>query len=458
MDLVVFYSPAKSLLTYYINAEASAFKIEYPFSYIKNITLNAGDVSANAEGASQHSGKLIVELNRPPNFSMDAGSGGFFQCRDFTEEAQASQVLTHSLGGHPNVLSGQLAKLVSLESFKNRHNNPEPHLSTTCAFEPSMILRPASQPNYSVNPHMPVFQDADDFGMGPPPPRGHKRQRSRSVPVAVDLSQLRSSMHPFHFQQHSRQPDFQNFRQSDFRQPDLQLQDLQQQDFPLPEVRPQEFRHSYDFNVPYPPSQPHIFAPIPQHAVPIARSNNYGNYAPTFNINLNIDNSQGYNFDFRQGLTPAPTVISQSDCESDFLTTNLPSDELSMPSMSTPFSVPFLSPMNCTSHLATASLSPLSSMSHHGDRVFTNQSPVLSSYDHSASPDIFTTPQEQVSFNDVSSDFNDLYSKQSFILPFRSSLIESPEEEFSFYNMVQLDDTVESSGLSPANSSYRNCL
>jgi len=85
MDLVVFYSPAKSLLTYYINAEASAFKIEYPFSYIKNITLNAGDVSANAEGASQHSGKLIVELNRPPNFSMDAGSGGFFQCRDFTE-------------------------------------------------------------------------------------------------------------------------------------------------------------------------------------------------------------------------------------------------------------------------------------------------------------------------------------------------------------------------------------
>ena len=104
MDLVIFYSPEKCCVTYYINNDSAGYKIEYPFSYIKNISLESGDVASNAEGASQRPGGLIVELNRPPNFFMDSsGSGGFYQCGDFTEEQQASQVLVHHLGGHPKV-------------------------------------------------------------------------------------------------------------------------------------------------------------------------------------------------------------------------------------------------------------------------------------------------------------------------------------------------------------------
>src|ERR1700760_3100848 len=72
MDLVIFYSPEKCCVTYYINNDSAGYKIEYPFSYIKNITLENPDVLANAEGASQRPGGLLVELNRPPNFFMDS--------------------------------------------------------------------------------------------------------------------------------------------------------------------------------------------------------------------------------------------------------------------------------------------------------------------------------------------------------------------------------------------------
>ena len=104
MDLVIFYSPEKCCVTYYINNDSAGYKIEYPFSSIKNISLDLGDGNA-AEGASQNQG-LIVELLQPPNFFMDSsGSGGFYQCGDFTEDQQASQILVHHLGGSPKVLS-----------------------------------------------------------------------------------------------------------------------------------------------------------------------------------------------------------------------------------------------------------------------------------------------------------------------------------------------------------------
>ena len=79
MDLVVFYSPDKACITYYINNDSAGYKIEYPFAYIKNITLETGDPMSDTEGASQRLGGLVVELYRPPNFFMDdSGSGGFF--------------------------------------------------------------------------------------------------------------------------------------------------------------------------------------------------------------------------------------------------------------------------------------------------------------------------------------------------------------------------------------------
>ena len=56
----------------------------------------------------------------------DSGSGGFYQTGDFTEDQQASQIVIHNLGGDTKVLSGQLAKLVSLDSFIKRNGKACP--------------------------------------------------------------------------------------------------------------------------------------------------------------------------------------------------------------------------------------------------------------------------------------------------------------------------------------------
>ncbi|MBE7158264.1 MAG: hypothetical protein INR62_07485, partial [Rhodospirillales bacterium] len=87
MDLVIFYSPDKACVTYYINNDSAGYKIEYPFAWIKNISLEQGDTLSAAEGASQRPGGLVIELTRPPKFYMDSsGSGGFYECGDFTED------------------------------------------------------------------------------------------------------------------------------------------------------------------------------------------------------------------------------------------------------------------------------------------------------------------------------------------------------------------------------------
>lgn len=179
-------------MTYYINNDQAGYKIEYPFSHIKNIYLENGDADMGKSGG------LVVELNRPPNFFMDSsGSGGFFQCGDFTEDQQASAVMLHHLGGHPKVLSGQLAKLVSLDSFMNRHD-PFDHqqLSVSAPVSPTGH-RPASQPNYNAQAHVGMFQEQWGIGVHPSARGpGHKRQRSRSVPMAVDFSMLILLCHP----------------------------------------------------------------------------------------------------------------------------------------------------------------------------------------------------------------------------------------------------------------------
>lgn len=51
MDLVIFYSPDKACMTYYINNDSAGYKIEYPFAYIKNITLETGDSGPGPNGA-----------------------------------------------------------------------------------------------------------------------------------------------------------------------------------------------------------------------------------------------------------------------------------------------------------------------------------------------------------------------------------------------------------------------
>ena len=404
MDLVIFYSPEKCCITYYINNDSAGYKIEYPFAYIKNITLDNGDSLSNAEGASQRPGGLIVELNRPPNFFMDSsGSGGFYQCGDFTEEQQASQMLVHHLGGHPKVLSGQLAKLIALESFQNRHHLYDSNqLAVSAPVSP--MHRPASQPNHHIGQHpINMFQDTPfGVGVGLAPPRGHKRQRSRSVPIAVDFSMLRQPMQPFLVPP----------------PPHLQQQQHHHQD--------QAFGHHSD-----------IISPVPQYHIPT------GPIGPT----LSIDTSAGYGMDFR-GYNPmsATTAASPSDFGTPhFFTAGPTHDSGPGSNMHTPYATTFMSPMGDMNHPHNMPPPPLSPMPG-PDPVIANQSPPLASYGRNPSDDIYQMQHDSAISDDPMS-LSEMYAKQPMTLPFRGSIQEETQHELDMSAMVSLGGTIDPSTL-----------
>jgi len=391
MDLVIFYSPEKACITYYINNESAGYKIEYPFAWIKNISLEQGDVLAAAEGASQRAGGLVIELSRAPKFYMDSsGSGGFYECGDFTEDQQASQIMIHHLGGPSKVLSGQLAKLISLESYQNRHNVFDPSTAISSAPVSPIPHRPQSQPNHLFHPHsnMTLFPPSDNAPgmMGPPGPRGHKRQRSRSVPAAVDFSMLR---HPM--------PSF-----------------LVQHDG----LAPQPTIHEHN-----------IFAPIPQHQ----------NYNPFVTgppgSSLSIDTGfSGFHFG---GPVSATTANSPSDFGTPAFFGSAPSgDGMHQPQFSTPFNSNFLA-VDQASMIGTSN-TPLSVYSH-GDPVIADDSPPLNGVGgRSQSNDFFSTPGEHTSFGDEGLYLSETFNKQ-MSLPFRNSISDEsyhspiPDGTFSFH-------------------------
>ncbi|KAL8735981.1 MAG: hypothetical protein Q9166_000543 [cf. Caloplaca sp. 2 TL-2023] len=406
MDLVVFYAPDKACLTYYINNDSAGYKIEYPFSYIKNITLENTGPTEDPSGMPTKPRGLLVELNRPPNFFMDSsGTGGFHQCGDFTEDQQASQVLTHHLGGHPNTLSGQLAKLVSLESFQTRHSFFDSHAIAASAPVSPVIPRPASQPNKMSHPHLAQFQETG-FGMGPPSlPRGHKRTRSRSVPCAVDFSMLQHPMPSFHIQH-----------------PSTTVTD------------------------------PSIFAPIPQH------HNNLGPLGP----NLRIDTSSGYGLDYRQYPLSAATTNSPSEYASPSFYPSGAAMDSAPAANYNPYGLPFLSPMMEHPNLIQPSVSPLSAFSSHGDPVIADQSPPMSHMHRSPSADFLSISQDhQSTLSDDGFMLSEMYSKQNLNLPMHSPGIEdsgsqlnyqeeSSSEEMDMHNLVPFG-TIDPSSLSPEN-------
>jgi hypothetical protein len=355
MDLVVFYSPDKACMTYYINNDAAGYKIEYPFAYIKNITLETGDPNPGPNGAPPRPGGLVVELNRPPHFYMDSSnSGGFYQCGDFTEEQQASQIMVHHLGGHPKVLSVQLAKLVSLESFQNRlaYNNNN-NFTLPGAMSPPFIQRPASQPNqFAASPYMNMYQDSNHLGFNMPAARGHKRQRSRSVPVAVDISTFQGPMSSFH----------------------------------VPPPPPPAFNHT----------EAGIYAPVPQSV----------HHLPT---DLRID-TQGYGLDFRTNPMSATTTGSPSDFASPMFSSAGQGESTPVASMAPQFNVPFVSGGSTdASTMGSHAPSPYSSMSP-ADPLIANHSPPLSNMSHGSS-DMYGFSHDQQSGFDDGIPMNDMYSK-----------------------------------------------
>lgn len=313
MDLVIFYSPEKACMTYYINNDSAGYKIEYPFSSIKSIELETIDSPTTANGVNKQ-GNLVVTLTRPPNFYMDSsGQGGFYQCMDFTEKAQASEVLVHYLGGYAKTLAGQLAKLTTSEAFINRHEQlqqPQPmgqpmnfydHPTFTISAPVSpQIVRPASS-NAIAPPHINFPQGHG----GPQSFHKHKRQRSRSVPLAVDFAAMQQSMPSFSFQETHEQ----------------------------------------------------LFAPVPQHHL--------GN-------NLRIDTSHAEFLDYRPYPLSAATTTSPSDYASPSILNSSMQNELN--GFGSPFNMPWLSPLADAQSMMGNSVSPLSM---HGDPHMASPSPPL---------------------------------------------------------------------------------
>ncbi|KAI0403705.1 homeobox domain-containing protein [Xylaria palmicola] len=388
MDLIIFYSPEKCTMTYYINNDQAGYKIEYHFSAIKNIFLE------NAEGDGSKPGGIVIELNRPPNFHMDSSpnSNGFFQCGDFTEDHQATHCFVHHLGGNPKVLSGQLAKLVSLEAFANRHN-PNPYdmnhaLSVSAPVSPTN--RPSSQPNFG-QPHIGIFQESQ-WGVNPMHPGirgpGHKRQRSRSVPTAVDFSMFQTSMPSFYIQHPG-------------------------------ESQPH-------------PHNPSIYAPVPQPPPGL----NAGSH-------LRIDTQAGFGMDMRQYPLSASTT-APSEYSSPNYFSHAP-EGTPLP-VHTPYSGNFLSPMPQIPPPA----SPLSYGSQHGDPAIVEQSPPLAMMQRPASADLY--PMGESAISDDGHSLNEMYSKHTINLPMHSHspafATEPSQAELDMSQLVQFEP-VEQSGLSP---------
>lgn len=380
MDLIIFYSPEKCTMTYYINNDQAGYKIEYHFSAIKSIFLD------NPEGDPSKPAGIVIELNRPPNFFMDSSpnSNGFFQCGDFTEDQQATHCFVHHLGGTPKVLSGQLAKLISLESFMNRHNpQPSPfldqahHLSMSAPVSPT--ARPSSQPNFA-QPHIGMFQESQ-WGISPAHPGmragpGHKRQRSRSVPAPVDFSLFQNPM-PSFFIQH-----------------------------------PGETQAH--------PHNPNVFAPVPQHPHQLS----------PVGPGLRIDTQAGYGMDLRPyPLSAATSAPSEYSTNSNYFSQAPENTPLPASNYNTPYSSTFLSPMVQPASMIPQSVSPLPFT--HGDPAIVEQSPPMGMM-RSASADIY--PMGDSAVSDDGHSLNEMYSKHTINLPMHPH---SPA--FHDHNQADLD-------------------
>lgn len=360
MDLVIFYSPEKACITYYINNDSAGYKIEYPFSSIKNIELEGLDSSASTNGA-QKQGQLLISLTQPPNFFMDSsGSGGFYQCGDFTEDQQASQILVHQLGGHPKVLQGQLAKLMTSEAFANRHTHPPAHMSyydhptlSVSAPVSPQIIRPASSNDVES---LSVYSQDPAFGHSFH--QKHRRTRSRSVPTAIDFSQFHQNMPSFSFQD----------------------------------------------------AQDHLYAPAPQHPHALVNS---GLSNP-----LRIDTSSSGFLDYRPGSTyplSAATTTSPSDYPSPSMLHSSLQPDMNGNGYGTPYSLPFLSPMIDPTSVMGPSVSPISM--GHGDPIIAGASPPLSHLHRSDSAELFPeTYDHHGNLSDDGAGLSELYSKQSLAM------------------------------------------
>ncbi|PHH62638.1 hypothetical protein CDD81_6872 [Ophiocordyceps australis] len=403
MDLIVFHSPDKCTMTYYIHSEQAGYKIEYPFSYIKNIWLENNESDQNKVGG------IVIELNRPPHFFMDSSptTNGFFMCGDFTEDLQASQCLIHHLGGNPKVLTNQLAKLVSLEAFMNRHNPHaygDPHASSASA-PVSPTARPSSQPNFAQAHPPPVLQEpwaGNQMHSAMRPPHGHKRQRSRSVPGPVDFAMFQNQPMPSFYIQ------------------------------PPGEMGP-------------PQHNPNIYAPIPQQ--PAASP------AGGMAHHLRIDTQAGFGLEMRQYPMSATTASPSEFPASPGYFSQGP-DGSAMPGSAnfhTPYGGSFLSPMVHADSGAASAVSPLP-FNGPSEPSIVEHSPPIAMIGRPGSTEMYMGHEASCAVSEDGSSLNEMYSKHTINLPMHTpspgNYVQPHQGEIDMDQLVQFD-AVEASSMSP---------
>lgn len=426
MDLVIFYSPEKASITYYINSDSAGYKIEYPFAHIRSLTLQGDTNHPEMELHGPRPAGLVIELLKPPEFWMDHSSGnGFHQVADFTEDQQASSVLIHHLGGHPRSLQGQLTKLRNLDSFRNRLVGREGSLEQAlpepvCNAQP--MVQATSGPVSSAYPVIqaipapigispPAVRPQSAAGliggpMAPPPkmlappmtggPRGHKRQRSRSVPLPHGFSSGRPLHQAWH---HEAMSTFSPMRPDD-----------------LP-----------------------LFAPAPQYHPAVMNSLGQG---------IAVDISSGFGLNMSDNSLP---VMGMNDSPPSFVE---PSELLQMGNQQhgfstgfgPMFSMPYMGPHGDAMRTIGQSLTPMSEMSHH-DPVIANHSPPMHRND---SLDFFSGPNENTEtheFNDSSFTLSEHFSKQTLDMPLQSPGMNDLPPDFDMQSMLSFP--IDSASLSP---------
>lgn len=402
MDLIVFYSPDKCTITYYIHNEQAGYKIEYPFSYVKNIYLD------NNEGDPNKLGGIVIELNRPPHFFMDLSNNtttGFSLVSDFTEDRQATECLVHHLGGNPKVLSGQLAKLVSLDAFMNRHtmHNPhafhDPHSAVSMSAPVSPQARPSSQPSFPPQ-QMSMFNEPPQWGMNQMHsgmrPQGHKRQRSRSVPGPVDFAMFQNQPMPSFYIQ------------------------------PPGEMAPP----------PAPHNPTNLYHPMPQQPHPAA-------------ANLRIDTQAGFGLDMRQYPMSATTASpSEFPPSPGFFPHPQDNGPIPTSNYNAAFNHGYLSPM--PGHENQQGQIPATSMPYQSptEPSIVEQSPPMNMMGRPGSADMYAG---SCAVSEDGSSLNEMYSKHTIHMPMHQ---QSPGQMHHHQNELDMDslvqfDTVDGVGLSP---------
>ncbi|KAJ3003201.1 hypothetical protein HKX48_001875 [Thoreauomyces humboldtii] len=109
-DLIITVDATNQLIRYQITEGSSRFKIEASFSSLLAVSFDPVDA---------FQAHLILDVATPPVFFM-AADGAWTQCRDFTEDKQATCVLRHVVRGDAGMLSQEWGRACRINPMLQR--------------------------------------------------------------------------------------------------------------------------------------------------------------------------------------------------------------------------------------------------------------------------------------------------------------------------------------------------